>query len=443
MPGRRRCGPAGAIREDVEWSGHGGCSKLRFYALQLTETTALECGEKAQCVQTHRRSFRQLENHGRPGIGRGWSTAQLVRLLTLPGRRAIADLSNLEHARNSKVLYVYNTGQHARRSQPSKTLTIMYLRRHRTARHMHPLSRVSYQLTIQNAVVTDGIGLHTAVRSRARLVPAPADTGIVFRRVDLDNFEIEAHVRNVARVSYATSLMKQGVLLSTTEHLLAALYSCGIDNVFVDIDSIEIPILDGSAEPFMQMVERAGVRKLRRRRRYLKVLKPLEIVEEDRRIGVYPAEDFSVRCYVDFPHPLASRQEIEMQVSSESFRRLLSRARTFCFERQIEPLRSMGLIRGGSLENAIVLTDDGVMNGPLRFADEFGRHKALDLIGDLALVGLPLLARVEAYKAGHALHTQLVTRLLADKSLWTETTIGPVADAEQRPPLSLNLPATS
>jgi UDP-3-O-[3-hydroxymyristoyl] N-acetylglucosamine deacetylase len=239
--------------------------------------------------------------------------------------------------------------------------------------------------------------------------------------VDLDNFPIEAQGHNVARVSYATSLMKQGVLLSTTEHLLAAIYSCEIDNIYIDIDSIEVPILDGSAEPFMQMLEQCGVRKLRRKRRYLKVLKPLEVVEGGRRIGIYPADEFRVRCYVDFAHPLVGQQEVEMIVSPETFRHLLARARTFCFERDIEPLKSMGLIRGGSLDNAIVLTNDGVMNGPLRFPDEFGRHKALDLIGDLALAGLPLLARVEAHKAGHALHTQLVSRLLADPSLWTIT----------------------
>jgi UDP-3-O-[3-hydroxymyristoyl] N-acetylglucosamine deacetylase len=266
------------------------------------------------------------------------------------------------------------------------------------------------------------VGLHTGVFGHVRLVPAPVDTGIVFRRTDLDNFIIEARGENVARVSYATSLMKQGVLLSTTEHLLAAIYSCGIDNVFINIDSIEVPILDGSAEPFMQMLEQAGVRRLRKRRRYLKVLKPLEVIENGRRIGVYPAEEFRVKCFVDFSHPLVGQQEIEMVVSQESFRQLLARARTFCFEREIEPLRAMGLIRGGSLDNAIVLTNDGVMNGPLRFADEFGRHKALDLIGDLALIGLPLHARVEAHKAGHALHTQLVSTLLANPSLWTITT---------------------
>jgi len=278
------------------------------------------------------------------------------------------------------------------------------------------------QTTIANSASAEGVGLHTGVYGHIRLVPAPADTGIVFRRVDLDNFLIEAEGHNVARVSYATSLMKQGVLLSTTEHLLAAIYSCGIDNVYVDIDSIEVPILDGSAEPFMQMLQEAGTRKLRRKRRFLKVLKPLEVIEGDRRIGIYPADEFRVRCYVDFPHPLVGQQEVEMLVSPETFRHLLARARTFCFERDIEPLRSMGLIRGGSLENAIVLTSDGVMNGPLRFPDEFGRHKALDLIGDLALAGLPLLGRVEAHKAGHALHTQLVSRLLADPTLWTVTT---------------------
>ena len=286
----------------------------------------------------------------------------------------------------------------------------------------YPESGVMFQSTIAKEASAHGVGLHTGVFGHVRLLPAPADTGIVFRRSDLDGFHIEAQGRNVARVSYATSLMKQGVLLSTTEHLLAAIYSCGIDNVFIEIDAIEIPILDGSAEPFMQMLEHAGVRKLRRKRRYLKVLKSLEVEEGDRRIGIYPADEFRVRCYVDFPHPLVGQQEVEMVVSPETFRHLLARARTFCFERDIEPLRSMGLIRGGSLENAIVLTNDGVMNGPLRFPDEFGRHKALDLIGDLALTGLPLLARVEAHKAGHALHTQLVSRLLGDPSLWTITT---------------------
>jgi UDP-3-O-[3-hydroxymyristoyl] N-acetylglucosamine deacetylase len=285
-----------------------------------------------------------------------------------------------------------------------------------------PARRMSYQLTIQRPVETSGVGLHTAVRSSVRLVPAPSDTGIVFRRVDLDNFEIEAHVRNVARVSYATSLMRQGVLLSTTEHLLAALYSCGVDNVYVEIDALELPILDGSSKPFIELLAQAGTRKLRRQRRYIRVIKPLEFSDGDRRIGIYPADEFRVHCFVDYDHPAVGPQEVEMTVDRESFSRELAPARTFGFMKDFSGLQAMGLIRGGSIENAIVLDQDSILNGPLRFPDEFGRHKALDLIGDLALVGRPLKARIVAHKAGHALHTQLVTRLLADRSLWTETT---------------------
>jgi UDP-3-O-[3-hydroxymyristoyl] N-acetylglucosamine deacetylase len=303
---------------------------------------------------------------------------------------------------------------------------------------------VALQTTIERSVETQGIGLHTAVHCKMRLLPAPADTGIVFRRTDLDNFEIEAHGRNVARVSYATSLMKKGVWLSTTEHVLAAIYSCGIDNVHIDVDALELPILDGSARPFIEMIEQAGVRKLRRRRRYLKILAPLEVHEGDRRIAIYPAENFHVHCFVDFAHPMVGEQEIDLDVNRETFTNKLADARTFCFFEDVEMLRAAGLARGGSLENAIVLTRDGIMNGPLRSSDEFVRHKALDLIGDLALAGRPLLGRVEAHKAGHALHTRLVTKLLANHSLWTETTSTEIsAEAESPVPAERELEPSS
>lgn len=279
-----------------------------------------------------------------------------------------------------------------------------------------------FQTTIRKTVETQGVGLHTAVKGHLRLLPAPADTGIVFRRTDLSNFEIEAHVRNVARVSYATSLMRKGVLVSTTEHLLAALYSCQVDNCYVDLDALEVPILDGSAQPFIEMLSAAGIQTLRRQRRYLHVRKALEFSDGDRRISIYPAREFRVRCLIDFPHPAIGRQETELVVNRETFRHLLAPARTFGFTADFDKLRAMGLIRGGSLENAIVLDAKGVTNPPLRFPDEFARHKTLDLIGDLALVGRPLKAEVVAHKAGHALHTQLVTRLLADPQLWTEAT---------------------
>jgi len=287
------------------------------------------------------------------------------------------------------------------------------------------LSQMPYQTTIQRPVEIEGVGLHTAVRSRLRLVPAPADTGIVFRRVDLDGFMVEAHVRNVARVSYATSLMKQSVLISTIEHLLAALYCSGIDNVYVELDALELPMLDGSSKPFIDLLAQAGTRRLRRLRRYIRVVKPLEFEDGDRRIGIYPANEFRVHCFVDYDHPLIGPQDIELVVDRETFSRELAPARTFGFVKDFAALQEMGLIRGGSLANAVVLDDTSVMNGPLRFPDEFGRHKALDLIGDLALVGRPLQARIVAHKAGHALHTQLVTRLLADHSLWIETTEAP------------------
>lgn len=299
---------------------------------------------------------------------------------------------------------------------------------------------MQFQLTIQRPVETSGVGLHTAVPCRVRFVPAPADTGIVFRRTDLDNFEIEAHVRNVARVSYATSLMKQGVLLSTTEHVLAAMYSSGIDNVYVELDALELPILDGSSKPYIEMLTRAGVRRLRRPRKFLRVVKALELAEGDRRIGIYPSNEFRVHSFVDYRHPAVGPQEVEMVVNRESFARELAPARTFGFMKDFPGMQSMGLIRGGSIENAIVLDERGIMNGPLRFPDEFGRHKALDLIGDLALVGRPLLARIEAHKAGHALHTQLVTRLLADRSLWTVTT--EVRPASSRASATVRTPAT-
>jgi UDP-3-O-[3-hydroxymyristoyl] N-acetylglucosamine deacetylase len=301
-----------------------------------------------------------------------------------------------------------------------------------------------YQLTIQRPVEIDGVGLHTAVRSHLRFVPAPADTGIVFRRVDLDGFPIEAHVRNVARVSYATSLMKQGVLLSTVEHVLAALYSCSVDNVYVELDALELPILDGSSQPYIDLLARAGTRTLRRRRRYIRVTKPLEFSDGDRRIGIYPSEEFRVHCFVDYDHPAVGPQEVEMIVDRASFSRELAPARTFGFMKDFPGLQAMGLIRGGSVENAIVLDNDSILNGPLRFPDEFGRHKALDLIGDLALVGRPLKARIVAHKAGHALHTQLVTRLLADRTLWTETTEGHAStSAPETISVSSSVPASS
>jgi UDP-3-O-[3-hydroxymyristoyl] N-acetylglucosamine deacetylase len=276
--------------------------------------------------------------------------------------------------------------------------------------------------TIRDAVACEGVGLHSGARVHMRLLPAAAGTGIVFRRVDLDGFEIEADSRNVARVSYATSLMKKGVLISTTEHLLSAFIGLGVDNAIVELDNLELPILDGSARPFVDMVLKAGLKKQRRQRVYMRIRRELELREGDKFIGIYPASGYSVSYAINFPHPLIGRESFEVELSDGQYQREIAPARTFGFLEQEKEMRNQGLIRGASDKNVIVLTRDDIVNGPLRYPDEFVRHKVLDLIGDLALVGRRIIGRVVADRAGHAMHTALVSRLLRDLTLWEETT---------------------
>ena len=284
-----------------------------------------------------------------------------------------------------------------------------------------------YQTTLARPVEVSGRGLHSAVPVRLRILPAPSGRGIVFRRTDLDNFEIEACWRHVARVSYASSLMKRGVLISTTEHLLSGLMGAGVDNAIVEIDALELPILDGSAAPYMEMLERAGLRRQRARRVCARILQPVEVVEGPKRIGIYPPlpsqHGFHVSCTINFPHPLIGLQSYSLDLTPERYAREIAPARTFGFLRDEQTLRNMGLIRGASVENVLVLTDAGLMdNAGLRFRDEFCRHKLLDLLGDLALLGRPILGRVVAERAGHSMHVALVNRLMRDRSLWEEVT---------------------
>jgi len=221
-------------------------------------------------------------------------------------------------------------------------------------------------------------------------------------------------------VSYATTLMKQGVMVATVEHLLAALSGSHIDNCIIELDSLEVPILDGSAEPFIDMIERAGIAELEAPRQFLRVLKPVEVADGNRRMRISPADELSISCLIDFPHPLVGVQRGSVEISDGQFARQVAAARTFISEAEVQPLRNLGLIRGGGLDNAIVLTSEGgLMNKDgLRFTDEFVRHKIIDIIGDLALFGLPLLARVEAERSGHRIHTALVSRVLSDDSNW-------------------------
>jgi UDP-3-O-[3-hydroxymyristoyl] N-acetylglucosamine deacetylase len=288
---------------------------------------------------------------------------------------------------------------------------------------------VAFEQTIRAATECKGIGLHSGAPVTLRIVPAQAGAGIVFRRVDLDDFSIEASSRNVAKVSYATSLMKKGVLISTTEHLLSAFIGMGVDNAVVELDNLEVPILDGSALPYVEMIQRAGVRQQRRKRVYMRIKRELEVREGDKFIGVYPAEGYSVSYNIHFPQPIGE-SSFEVDLSRDLYRREIAPARTFGFKDEEERMRNLGLIRGATLDNVIALTRTSVLNGPLRFPDEFVRHKVLDLIGDLALLGRQIVGRVVAHRAGHAMHTALVSRLLRDPSLWEETTMEDVAPAE-------------
>jgi UDP-3-O-[3-hydroxymyristoyl] N-acetylglucosamine deacetylase len=290
---------------------------------------------------------------------------------------------------------------------------------------------LQYEQTINGAVECQGVGLHSGAPVSMRILPAPAGAGVVFRRVDLDGFEIEATGRNVARVSYATSLMKKGVLISTTEHVLSALIGVGIDNAVVELDNLELPILDGSAKPFVDAILKVGIRKQRRQRTYLRIRRELEVREGNKFIAVYPADTYSVSYTINFPHPLIGKETFRVELSNGNYLREIAPARTFGSRKEEKAMRAMGLIRGASRENCIVLTNDGVENPPLRFRDEFVRHKVLDLIGDLALAGKQILGNIVADRAGHAMHTALVSRLLRDKSLWEEATLEEARESER------------
>jgi UDP-3-O-[3-hydroxymyristoyl] N-acetylglucosamine deacetylase len=251
------------------------------------------------------------------------------------------------------------------------------------------------------------------------LTPAPPDTGYVFRRTDLGGFEIPATVESVAHCSFATTLMRTGVMLSTVEHLLSALRGCGVDNTYIEVDNLEIPIMDGSAEAFAEMIETAGVVEQSAARRALMVRRQVSVESGDRRISIEPANAYEIDCLIDFAHPLIGVQHRQVVLDNGSFGRDIASARTFGFIEEVEALRRANLIRGGSLDNAIVLTKGGMLNDTgLRFSDEFVRHKILDIIGDLALLGMTILGRVKAERSGHLLHAALMSALLRNREAW-------------------------
>lgn len=275
------------------------------------------------------------------------------------------------------------------------------------------------QTTIGAGFGVSGTGLHYNSPVNVTVKPAPAYTGYVFRRTDLNDFEIPASPEHVAHVSYATTLMKSGVMIATVEHLLSALLGRGVDNAVIEIDSLEVPILDGSSRQWVDLIGRAGVVQLQAPRAYLRVLKRTEVREKNRVMSIEPANEFRITCDIDFDHPMIGVQRREISFRVSDYSEEIAPARTFGFVEEIEMLRKNGLARGGSLENAIALTPDGVLNPePLRFGDEFVRHKILDIIGDLALAGMPILGHVRASRSGHGLHTMLLSTLLRDRAAW-------------------------
>jgi UDP-3-O-[3-hydroxymyristoyl] N-acetylglucosamine deacetylase len=276
---------------------------------------------------------------------------------------------------------------------------------------------MSYRRTLKQAVGCTGIGLHSGKPVRLRLLPARAGHGIRFVRIDV-GVEIPATLAHLSRQDHATTLSHGGVSVDTVEHLLSALYGLGVDDVRVEVDGPEIPILDGSAAPFVILIHEAGLRPHNAPREYLKVLKPVEVMRGGKWARLVPAEHFEVSYVIGFDHPLLRHQAATLRITPRSFTEAVAPARTFGFLHEVETLRRHGLALGGSLENAIVIGESGVLNSTLRFEDEFVRHKILDAVGDLALLGHALVGRLEASKAGHALHAAVAQKLLATDDAW-------------------------
>ena len=274
------------------------------------------------------------------------------------------------------------------------------------------------QRTLRRPVSCTGIGLHSGNKVTLSLKPAPADHGIRFQRADLGGVEIPATIRHLGGIELATALNGNSGSVETVEHLLAALAALEIDNVSVELNSPEVPIMDGSAAPFVYLVQDAGVKDLGVPRKYLKVVRPIALSHDDKRIALYPSDHFKVTYSIAFDHPLLRHQTKSMSISEKTFVEEIAPARTFGFLKEVEMLRQKGLALGGSLDNAIVLGETGVLNNALRFEDEFVRHKILDAIGDLALVGYPVIGHLVAHRAGHALHTAFAAKILEETDAW-------------------------
>ncbi len=278
------------------------------------------------------------------------------------------------------------------------------------------------QRTLKNVIRATGVGLHTGEKVYLTLRPAPPDSGVLFRRVDLDpSVDVPARPENVTDTQLSTTLERDGVKISTVEHLMSAFAGLGIDNAFVDLTAPEVPIMDGSAGPFVFLIQSAGIEEQNRAKKFIRIKKTIKVVDGDKWVRFDPLNGFKVSFTIDFDHPIFSNsvQVASVDFSTTSFVKEVSRARTFGFMHDLEALREVGLARGGSLDNAIVMDSFHILNEDgLRYEDEFVKHKVLDAIGDLYLLGHPLIGAFNAYKSGHALNNRLLRLLIADRSAW-------------------------
>ncbi len=283
------------------------------------------------------------------------------------------------------------------------------------------------QFTLRESIAFRGTGLHTGRRVEMVIEPAPAGSGVVFERADLPGKpRVAACPETVVRSALCTTLQNNGARVSTVEHVLAALYGLGVDNARVVLSGEEVPILDGSALPFVRLIGESGVRPLDACRYWLRVVKPVSFSDGDRMFRILPARRLSIECTVDFDHPLVTDQQKKYEHDPDDFQREIAPARTFGFLKDVGEMQRAGLVRGGSLENAVVIDSFSILNpGGLRFPDEFVRHKVLDILGDLALIGGALAARVEAFKSGHRLHHAVVRRLVRDPECCVKVQLQP------------------
>lgn len=279
-----------------------------------------------------------------------------------------------------------------------------------------------FQKTIQHQVSCNGIGLHSGKEVKMTLLPAPDNQGIIFKRTDITdkNNIIKANYENVTQTNLGTVISnKDGVYVSTVEHFMAALWCLNVDNLTIEIDNVELPILDGSSEPFIFLLECAGSQISSTTRKVIEILKEFEVQDGDKFLKVKPALDFSIKLKIDFNHPQIQATKFHFSEHRCSFKSDVSRARTFCFKSEIDQMHQMGLAKGGSLDNAIVVDDHGILNeGPLRYPDEFVKHKILDFIGDIYLAGHKIRGEFEAFKTGHSVNNKFLRKLFADETAW-------------------------